>query len=494
MRSHKWILVFAFTLLFCFSACGKNDANAPESSVPTGESGSEELTELTEELPDIPLTADYGGDPFNILTAGNIAYQDFTVDDESSIALDNAQYKRRKKVEEDYRVQIREDAFVSYSSGGGPGYSKISMAVNSGDCLYDLALIAGYDVSVLAYSGYLYDMNSVPGIDLKKSWWDQKANESLSVRGVMFFTTGEITLSDNDAAFVIMMNKDLLKNYELENPYQMVYDGTWTWENFGKLCKAVTEDLNQDGKMDRNDCFGLLVMDDSSNGVISSVGERCCTINDEGKIELTIYNETVLSALEQYFAIAYDTQYAFTYQRVEIGTKLERELWSGNHGLFWTTYMGIVPSFREMESDFGLLPYPKLNEAQQNYYSLVMPYLSQFICIPLIQDDLERTGTITEALAYYGKELVTPAYYDVSLIGQHTRDEESSDMLDIVFANLVYDIGYYYQVGPYNKHLIYMVREFDTNFASRYEKYRPASENLLAVINDCYARAVDEWK
>ena len=58
---------------------------------------------------------------------------------------------------------------------------------------------------------------------------------------------------------------------------------------------------------------------------------------------------------------------------------------------------------------------------------------------------------VTEALAYYGKQIVTPAYYDINLIGQSTRDEESADMLDIIFDSLVFDIGYYYQIGPYNK-------------------------------------------
>lgn len=65
----------------------------------------------------------------------------------------------------------------------------------------------------------------------------------------MFFTTGEITVSDNDAAFVILFNKELHEAYNLEDPYQLVYDGKWTMDKFAELCKTVTEDLNQDGLM-----------------------------------------------------------------------------------------------------------------------------------------------------------------------------------------------------------------------------------------------------
>ena len=482
------IVLCTLLLLAAFAGCGDK---TPTSTTASADS-SALTTEATGETLGVPETADFGGAAFNILSAGSVAYNDFNFDEESSLALENAQYRRKRLVEENYKVAISEEIKQAYSSGGGPGFMQISTDVSAGDCNYDLALIAGYDVSVLAYSGLLYDLASVPGIDLTKSWWDQKANESLSVNGVMFFTTGEITCSDNNAAFVILFNKGLLKDYALENPYSLVYDGDWTMDKFAELCKTVTEDLDQNGVMDENDRFGLLVWDDSVVGIVNAAGQRCCTINEDGKIELTLYNETTVSALETYFSIAYDTQYAYTYQRV--GGYNEQELWSGNHGLFWTTWLGIVPRYREMENDFGILPYPKLNAAQTDYYTTVAPYNSQFICMPLIQNDVERAGTITEALAYYGKKIVTPAYYDVNLVGQSTRDEESEDMLRIIFDNLVFDIGYYYQIGPYNKELIYMVREYDTNFASRYDSKKSVAENMLGVINEYYGRAVATWK
>ena len=114
--------------------------------------------------------------------------------------------------------------------------------------------------------------------------------------------------------------------------------------------------------------------------------------------------------------------------------------------------------------------------------------------MPLVQKNVDRTGVITEALAYYGKEIVTPAYYDVNLIGQSTRDEESAEMLDIIFGNRVYDIGYYYQIGPYNKQLILMLRDYQTNFTSMYDTYKNAAEITLGVINNFYAEAVAEWQ
>ena len=271
----------------------------------------------------------------------------------------------------------------------------------------------------------------------------------------------------------------------------MVEDGTWTFENFGKLVKTVSEDLNQDGKYTEEDRFGLLVWDDSILGVVNAAGQRCAKINDNQEIELCFYNESTISALEQYAAIAYSEQYALHFQRT---SSSGATLMQADKGLFYTCTVGSIPALREMDSDFGVLPYPKLNEEQDAYYSTVAPYNSNFVCVPMIQEDVDRTGTIMEALAYYGQKLVTPALYDVTLIGKGTRDAQSEPMLEIIFGNLVYDIGYCYQVGTINKDLIYALRDRDANFTSMYEKKAIPAQSMLKTINQYYTKAVESWK
>lgn len=56
-------------------------------------------------------------------------------------------------------------------------------------------------------------------------------------------------------------------------------------------------------------------------------------------------------------------------------------------------------------------------------------------------------GAVLEAMAYYSQDTLTKAYYDVTLTNKYFRDEESGDMLDIIFANRTYDIGYIMNVG-----------------------------------------------
>lgn len=482
------ILLVLLVACFAFASCGDDDAVVTGTQDQSGANEGE-----------IQLTGDFGGSEFRILSAGQNsgACNDFDFDEEASSTLDAAQYKRVLTVESAFNVDIVEDIEEGYSSASsgkpGPGFNKINNQVGSGTADYDLALIAAYDVSQLAAIGYLFDMNSIPNLDLSNSWWDQNAIDSLGIRDVVFFTTGEITVADNNCAYCVMFNKKLAEDYGIEDPYALVDGGKWTIEKFTELCKKVSEDLNQDGVYDGNDRYGLLVWDDSITGIINAAGQRCATLNDEGKIELTLYNETTINALNQYTELAYDSQYALQYQRLNNSGSGD-QWWQNNQGLFFTSIVGEMPTYREMENDFGILPYPKLTEVQDKHYTTISPYNSQFICVPLVNSDIQRTGILTEALAYYGEKDITPALYDVTLKGQSARDSESSGMLDIIFENIVYDIGYYYQFGPYNKELIVYLRDRNNAWASMYETYRGKAEEQINEINTYYDTAVSMWK
>jgi len=147
-----------------------------------------------------------------------------------------------------------------------------------------------------------------------------------------------------------------------------------------------------------------------------------------------------------------------------------------------------------MEADFGILPYPKLTEDQPRYYSTLAPYNGQFICVPMVLEDAERTGIIVESLAYYGQNIVRPAFYDKTLYGQNFRDDESGEMLDVILSNYIYDFGWYYQIGGYNERLMDLVRGYSTEFASMYAAGEVQAKTKLDTINDSYELVSDEWK
>ena len=84
-----------------------------------------------------------------------------------------------------------------------------------------------------------------------------------------------------------------------------------------------------------------------------------------------------------------------------------------------------------MEDTFGLLPFPKLDENQENYRTEVNSS-SCLLTLPATLDNPSRAGIILDALTYESYANVLPAYYDITLSQKGLRNEESIEMLNIV--------------------------------------------------------------
>jgi hypothetical protein len=113
---------------------------------------------------------------------------------------------------------------------------------------------------------------------------------------------------------------------------------------------------------------------------------------------------------------------------------------------------------------------PKYDKSQENYYTFIQSWCLNDIVIPVTNTNLEKTGQILELMNAESHYTLVPAYYDKSLNGKFTRDEESSEMFDINFANKVISLDEMYGWGMAGA-------ISDTinsgNFASAFEKNIP---------------------
>lgn len=94
---------------------------------------------------------------------------------------------------------------------------------------------------------------------------------------------------------------------------------------------------------------------------------------------------------------------------------------------------------RDMKDDYGVLPYPKLDEQTEGYRTYLSgTFSAQMISVNQPETNWERTGTITEALNAYSREFVIPAIYEVTLKTKTSRDERSVEMLDLILDSRAY--------------------------------------------------------
>lgn len=88
---------------------------------------------------------------------------------------------------------------------------------------------------------------------------------------------------------------------------------------------------------------------------------------------------------------------------------------------------------RGVETDFGIIPYPKYDENQSEYHSRARYYFPSVV--PATCQDTDFVGYMLETLNYESYKTVIPAYYETALKTKYSRDAESSGKLDLIFAS-----------------------------------------------------------
>lgn len=481
-------LILASTAL---ASCGDAKTSAEPSpaatSAPLDDNSIVTEAETTAEIvkADVP-EKDYEGADFLILTYddGNLAtriYKNSDVEAETGDTINDAIYKRNLAVEEDFNISISQ-----FATGSVESVAK--KAIMAGDGTYDLIIASITSIRGLAASGYLINMYDVPYIDLSRSYWDQNMPNELSIGGKLFFNTGDITVYDDMRVVCSIFNKGLWEQNGLENPYDVVLNGKWTLDKMLELGANVTKDLNGDGVLDQNDLWGIMSEYGAGNDFFFASGERMISKDSDGNPKIVFDSERSILAAEKAISFLVDNANVF------LGDKIKSsDVWATASTMFQqdqilmrtTTFEPVPRDLRAMDTDFGVLPIPKFEEEQTNYYSFARSDIYA-ACIPSSVTDPERCGIITESLAAGSVNTLTPAFYDISLQGKVLRDDDSKAMLDIIFSGKVYDIGYQYSIGTFESLLTNIVSSGKNNFASKLEGSLTKAQTALDKLIEAY--------
>lgn len=297
----------------------------------------------------------------------------------------------------------------------------------------------------LAQEGQLMDYYSMPHINPEAEWWDQTVVRDLSFRDSLYHLTGDISPATDSRVYTIVFNKDMCTELGLEMPYQYVLDGSWTIDRFNKYISDVNNDLNGDGQMNYDDRWGFMSQDGCSWMMYMAGGGQATAKNEENEWTVAFDTQRNIELAMESLQVASDeskTLMANQYVTDHNNDWAAATSWFAAGGsLFRSSVLEPIPrDLRSLDVNFGIVPFPKLDENQDQYYTLAEEY-SRVFSVP-VTADAECSSLILEALSAESVSTVTPAFYDVVLDGKAVRDEESKEMLDIIFANKVFDIGF----------------------------------------------------
>ncbi len=491
----KKITAILLTLLMlapAFASCsdknsdgGNNSQNADTSTTASGEV-SDSASETEEEYP--YNVVDYGGYTFRMLVRGQTygfwESNEMYAEESNGEALNDAVYQRIIDIEDMYNVDIQQiKPTVSVNE-------EATKVIQAGEDAYDMILGTPGDASALSLNKLVLDLNTVNSLQLDMPWWDQAANEGLSIANKLYYTTGEISYDRYRATEAMLFNKAMLNEYNLEDPYQLVRDGKWTFDKVLEMSQGVSQDLDGNGKYDENDKYGMITYTNVVTSGIFASGIHYNTKDENDMPVLSFYSEKTAEVVEDYITFMIDDKLCFDWANYyhldpDPNTNVGLVIFQENRALF--NYNGIhaVPNLRNMFSDFGIVPLPKYDEAQETYYHCVNNTACPFIMIPVTSQDPERAGNIVEALAHKGRDLVKVAFYDITLKSKSSRDEQSAEMLDLIFDNMVYDIAFFGNFGDIGNLANNMMAAKNTNLSSEYAKIeKKVTKTMEKFIED----------
>ncbi len=475
--------MLASLMLTGLTACGGAETTETTADTAAATETAAETKPLTEEEIRAQTSDGLGEFDFQGASLRSIV-QESTPDDiwvleETGEALNDAVYLRNLTVSERFNAVIEAPEELRHNEI----VTSVNAAVRAGDDTYDLVLGQMEESGAQAITGVFRNWYDIPNVDFTKPWYPKSVvEEAATVNGKMFNLISDMNISFARQTWTIVFDRTAAADYDIPDLYDDVRAGTWTVDKLLSLCENVYTDTNGDGKSDEGDYHGLCISLNDCMLLAFYYGfdQRLMSLGEGGEIHMDINTEKAISITETMNKLILSNQGAWNCTEYIGG--MTAKFMAGT-ALFVPMQAGSVGNqLRDFENDFGVLPFPKWNEEQKEYYSSVDAGCS-ILAVPVTAANTEMIGVLTEALSAQSWKTVMPTFYDVTMAGKGVRDEDSAEMLDIIFENRYIDFAYLYDGW---KGWVFSLKDMikSNNFASTYASKEKS-------MFDYYGKVVD---
>ena len=489
------LLLTAAMLLsvFALTACSEQAADGGEQTpaAQTGDDGTieaaaepeKDMLDSREDVSDELPEKNFDGKIYNI--AGDEQFVDYyTTEDLNGEVVNDAVYQRNSLISERFNVQITANVFEESSITG-----QVKNSVLAGDDAYQL--MAGHIIyqGMAATDKIMYNMRDLPYIDYSKPWWSSSTEEDLTYKGMTFIAIGDFALSSIMQTYCMFYNKDLGAQYNLPDMYELVNNGEWTIDRQIELSNGVYVDVNGDGEKDAGDIYPLSTSCKSAaNAYLWAFGKKIATQQSDGTYNVSYFDEKIVSVVEKLYHMYYETDCAF----IDPNDHSTMISFEPGLALFANgTFDRATGTLRDVEFDYGIIPYPKWDAAQEKYYTSVDGG-HEGLCVPKGISDPEFCGLMLEALCAESWKKTVPAYYDTALKYKGARDYESLAMIDSIMESRIFDFGYVYGGWGPVFWIQYQLEKATKDITSYYEKNHKVFDKYMEKIYQAFDEYTEE--
>ena len=404
-----------------------------------------------------------------------------------------AVYERNDKLREKYNFIVRETLVRDPAT-------EMRIRYNSGEDYYDAVIYTPTEAAVDAQAGFLLDLNSIPHIDLTHPAWNQYATQQLTIAGKTYFTVNDFLISDKNRYFVLHYNREMAREAGKGYLEDMVENNTWTYDNFNALITEFAEDGDGDGKKGGlHDKYGVACETITSYSVFLYGGGFRLSNNNDGVITMAGAGNDILKIINKASLFALNTDAVFypdyfhkdpEFSGNAYGSEIR--MFTDGDSLFLSSFLEKLDALQEKSTfERAYMPYPKYDEKQENYYTMIWDLGASVITIPYTVADREKSGFMLQALTEISTDTSYKAYFEEKCKLQGSVDQRAADMLDLIFENVIFDAAFIYDMGELRH---YLVLELPLNKA--YQRYNKvyngridAANKSIAEITAAYAEA-----
>lgn len=416
----------------------QNDVSNVDSENSGESDGSDEAEEAETSVDDLfKLEAeDYDGRKFTILATETHSYE-YDAEEIIGESVNDAIYERNATVADFLGIDLQ---FV-YKPGDWAAKDSycdiIRTSVMAQDGAYDVINGMISCVQPIAEPGLFISVYEVPNIELDNPWWVSELQENLTIDGKLLGFMGDMSLSMYKGLSVVFANLNLINQYSMEDPYELVLNNQWTLDKMIEVSSGVGVDLDGDGNMVlENDIFGMVAHGVTYRSMQSSLGLSVIGRDEDGELIVNPITDNFVSATEKLNSYLNQKDVMFSDDE-------QNKYFASDNIIYYMYKLECLDSLRDMESDYAILPFPKMDETQEKYLTQIAT-AAHMTYIPVTTNDVALTGKVCETMSYYSYKNVVPAYYDGALKTKYSRDEKTQKMLDIIRDGAVMPIDYAY--------------------------------------------------
>lgn len=475
------LLLAAFLAVSSLASCGDTSDQGGETT-PSGDTTSAEVKE------EYTFSKAYDGQEIRVLNCDDIFSMHARVDTQETTgdALNDAQYNAVRKLESLMGITWTETNV--HLQNELPEMT--TQLILSGDDEYEIIYQSNsQNYYQFADQGYFYNLLDYTEAQLDKDWWLDNFNSLMTVDGKLYAGLGYSHLCCVDSIGMLYFNQDMAESLNLDLPYDLVRNGTWTIDVLGTYCKAAAN-LNGDDsftwKDDGSCVWGMSAASNAGAGWLHYFGEDIIT-NQNGKAVLTggstdrFYNacEKIASTIG-----AKDGSIYLGHYSGDDNPGSYINCFEAQRALFGCSEVAKANRMRNLDFMFGALPYPKLDEKQERYYE-GLSFPASGVAIPVTCKDPVRSATVGDAVNYIYYKEVWPTFSEVTLKAKNLRNDDSIEMLGIILESAAPNLAEVYNIGSgYTDALSAKLRAGDSAVASLLASYKDAIEADLEKVNN----------